>query len=283
MKSRALINMGVIAFALVTLAPFAWILLSSFKPQSEIFAWPPHFLPTRLSLEHYVYALTSTHIPLYFLNSLIVAIMVVAGNLLIAVPTGYAFARLPFQYRDQLFLAVLAGMMVPNQATVIPLFIITKHLPLLGGNDLSGAGGNGLLGTHLGLALPHIVLAFVIFLSRQFFSELPGELRDAARIDGATEGQVFWRVYVPISLPLLATITIFSFVAAWDDFLWALIVGVGEETRTLQVGLSVFLTQGSANWGPLLAATVLATIPIVILFIVNQRAFIAGLATGSDK
>lgn len=282
-KSRTLINFTVVLCALLLLAPFGWLVLSSLKPQAEIFAWPPRFWPSHLSLEHYRYALTSTKMWLYFLNSLIVAALVVVGNVVVAIPTGYAFAHLRFKYRDALFLAVLAGMMVPSQATVIPLFIIARHFPLIGGNNLLGTGGTGLLNTYLGLALPNLVLAFVVFLSRQFFSELSGELREAAKIDGASEGQVFWRIYMPVALPLTATVTIFSFITAWDDFLWPLIVSTSEQTRTLQVGLSVFLTQGSTNWGPLLAATVLATLPIVILFITNQRAFVSGLTTGSSK
>ena len=282
-STRTLLNLTLVLCALIAFAPFAWMILSSLKPQSEIFAWPPRLLPTHLTGEHYRYALEATGFPRYFLNSLIVTSMVVAGNLLVAVPAGYAFARLPLPGRDTLFMFVLGTMMIPGGITVIPLFLIAKNFPLVGGNDILGSGGIGLLNTYPGLALPHLVLAFAIFLSRQYFQGLPGELADAARIDGASEGAIFWRVYLPLALPLTGTVGIFSFVNGWDDFLWPLIVTTGDEMRTVQIGLSAFQSQGSTNWGPLLAAAVLVTIPIVVVFLANQRHFISGLTTGSSK
>lgn len=277
------LNLMLVLCALIVLAPFIWMLLGSLKPQSEIFAYPVRLLPSRLTLEHYSFALTSTGFPRYFFNSLVVAGLVMAGNLLISVPAGYAFARLPFAARDTLFMLVLGTMMVPSGVTIIPLFLIAKNFPLLGGNNWLGQGGTGLIDNYLGLALPNLVLAFTIFLARQYFLDLPGELADAARIDGATERTIFSRVYLPLARPLVGTLAIFSFVTAWDDFLWPLIVTSRDEMRTVQLGLSVFQTQGAVNWGPLLAAAILVMLPVIIVFAANQRSFVSGLTAGSSK
>lgn len=282
-RARLACNIGLLIAALIVSLPLLWMLLSSFKPQADIFSWPPRLLPTSLTLDNYQYVLQNTSFPRYFFNSLVVSVMVVVANLLIALPAGYAFARLPIPGRDAVFLVVLGTMMIPGNITTIPLFILAKSFPLLGGNDLLGAGGTGLLNTYLGIALPHLVLTFTIFLSRQFFLDLPAELADSGRIDGATEFRIFRSLYLPISLPIVATVAIFSFVTAWDDFLWPLVITTSDSMRTAQIGLSVFRSQFASQWGALFAASVLVVLPVVLVFLFNQRFFIKGLATGATK
>lgn len=282
-RARLACNIGLLIAALIVSLPLLWMLLSSFKPQADIFAWPPRLLPTSLTLDNYQYVLQNTSFPRYFFNSLVVSVMVVVANLLVALPAGYAFARLPIPGRDAVFLVVLGTMMIPSNITTIPLFILARSFPLLGGNDLLGAGGTGLLNTYLGIALPHLVLTFTIFLSRQFFLDLPAELADSGRIDGATEFRIFRSLYLPISLPIVATVAIFSFVTAWDDFLWPLVITTSDSMRTAQIGLSVFRSQFASQWGALFAASVLVVLPVVLVFLFNQRFFIKGLATGATK
>lgn len=182
-RARLACNVGLIVTAIIVSLPLLWMLLSSLKPQADIFAWPPHLFPSSLTLEHYARVLQETSFPRYFLNSIIVAVMVVVTNLAIAVPAGYAFARLPIPGRDLAFLVVLGTMMIPSNVTTIPLFILARSFPLIGGNDFLGAGGTGLLDTYFGIALPHLVLTFAIFLSRQFFLDLPAELADSGRME----------------------------------------------------------------------------------------------------
>ncbi len=282
-RARFACNLGLIVAAAIVSVPLLWMIMSSIKPFSDIFAWPPKLFPSSVTLDHYVRVLEGTNFPRYFLNSTIVAVLVVVSNLLIALPCGYAFARLPIPGKDLAFLVVLGTMMIPSHVTTIPLFILARNFPLVGGNDVMGAGGTGLLNTYLGIALPHLVLTFTIFLARQFFLDLPAEIRDSGRIDGASEVRVFASLYLPISLPIVATIAIFSFVTAWDDFFWPLVVTTTDRMRTAQIGLSVFRSQFSSEWGALFAASVLIVLPVVIVFLFNQRLFIRGLATGATK
>lgn len=282
-RARLACDVGLLMAAIIVSLPLLWMILSSVKPMSDIFAWPPRLLPTSLTLENYFQVIQKSNFPRYFLNSIIVATMVVVTNLLIAVPAGYAFARLPIPRRDLIFLVVLGTMMIPSHVTTIPLFILARNVPLVGGNDIWGAGGTGLLNTYFGIALPHLVLTFTIFLARQFFLDLPAEIRDSGRIDGASEMRVFASLYLPISLPIIATVAIFSFVSAWDDFFWPLVITTSDSMRTAQIGLSVFRSQFSSQWGALFAASVLVVLPVVVVFLFNQRFFVKGLATGATK
>ncbi|HEX5414496.1 MAG TPA: carbohydrate ABC transporter permease, partial [Chloroflexota bacterium] len=180
--------------------------------------------------------------------------------------------------RQAIFIGILATMMVPSQMLLIPLFVMLKHVPLAGGNTLLGVGGNGWLDSFAGLIVPQAVTAFSIFLMRQFFLTLPVELGDAARIDGASEAQIFWRIMLPLTKPALATLGIISFQGSWNDFLWPLIVTSTEQTRTLQVGLQVFQDQNNADWALLMAATTISSVPIMIVFLAGQRYLVQGIA-----
>jgi multiple sugar transport system permease protein len=196
---------------------------------------------------------------------------------------GYAFALLPFRGSLALFIVLISTTAIPVSVTLIPLFLMTRGIPLAGGNDIFGHGGSGLIDTLAGVMLPYLVLPMNIFLARQYFSSASVELAEAARIDGAGEWQIFRRIYLPLARPLVAVVAIFSFVGAWDDFLWPLVVTNSAESQTVQLALARFLASGNVQYGPLMAGAVLATIPVVILFLFNQRAFVAGLADGSVK
>jgi len=269
--------------AVSMILPFLWMLSTSLKPEAEIFRFPPVWIPRAWQWSNYSEAMQAAPFGRYFLNTLIYATAVTLSNLLFCSMAAYAFARLRFPGRNALFILVLGTMMVPGQVTMVPVFILLKRWPLLGGNDLLGIGGHGLLNSYVGLALPAAVGAFGIFLLRQFFMTLPRELEDAARIDGCSEAGIYWRIILPLSKPALATLGIFTFTAAWNEFLWPLLITSRDSMRTLQLGLQVFQTQYATRWDLLMAGTVVVTIPVLILFLLGQRYFTRGIALSGMK
>jgi len=271
------------AGALTTIVPFLWMISTSLKPESEIFRFPPVWVPSLWKWDNYADAMKAAPFGRYFLNTIIYSVAITASNLLFCSMAAYAFARLRFRGRNLLFILVLGTMMIPGQVTMVPVFIMLKRWPLLGGNDLLGVGGHGLLNTYTGLVLPGAVGAFGIFLLRQFFMTLPRELEDAARIDGCSEIGIYWRIILPLSKPAMATLGIFTFTAAWNEFLWPLLIMSKESMKTLQVGLQVFQTQYTTRWDLLMAGTVVVTLPVLIIFLFGQRYFTRGIALSGIK
>jgi multiple sugar transport system permease protein len=262
----------------VMLLPFVWMISTSLKPADQLFTVPPTWIPRELSWDTYARAMGAGNFGRYALNSLVMAAAQTVSNVTLAGLAGYAFARLRFPGRGQLFVLVLATLMVPYQVTIIPLFVIVRHVPLFGGNDLLGQGGVGWMNSYWGLIVPGAVSAFGIFLLRQFFQTLPAELEDAARIDGAGELRIFAQIMLPLATPAVATLAIFSFQSGWNAFLWPLLVTSTDDMRTIQVGLTVFVQQYSTQWGQLMAATVVATVPIIAVFAAGQRLLVRGIA-----
>ena len=271
------------AGALTTIMPFLWMISTSLKPEPEIFRFPPVWIPSVWKWDNYAKAMTAAPFGRYFLNTVIYAVAITATNLLFCSMAAYAFARLHFPGRNLLFVLVLGTMMIPAQVTMVPVFIMLKRWPLLGGTDLLGVGGHGLLNTYTGLVLPGAVGAFGIFLLRQFFMTLPRELEDAARIDGCSEAGIYWRIILPLSKPAMATLGIFTFTAAWNEFLWPLLIMSKDSMKTLQVGLQVFQTQYTTTWDLLMAGTVVVTLPVLIIFLFGQRYFTRGIALSGIK
>jgi multiple sugar transport system permease protein len=269
--------------AVTMILPFLWMISTSLKPEPEIFRFPPVWLPQAWKWTNYRDAMQAAPFGRYFLNTIIYSLAVTASNLLLCSMAAYAFARLRFRGRDVLFILVLGTMMIPGQVTMVPVFVMLKRWPLVGGNDWLGMGGHGLLNSYPGLVLPAAVGAFGIFLLRQFFMTLPRELEDAARIDGCSEAGIYWRIILPLSKPALATLGIFTFTAAWNEFLWPLLITSKDSLRTLQLGLQVFQTQYTTRWDLLMAATVLITLPVLLLFLAGQRYFTRGIALSGMK
>nr|WP_246211297.1 carbohydrate ABC transporter permease [Phytoactinopolyspora alkaliphila] len=196
---------------------------------------------------------------------------------------AYVFAKRTFPGRDTIFLLFLATLMVPPQITLIPNYLVLKHIPLFGGNDILGQGGHGWLDSYYGLILPGSVSAFGIFLLRQYMLTIPDELLDAARVDGAGEFRVFWRVVLPLSGPALAATAIFTFIYAWEDFLWPLIIISSPEHYTMPLGLALFVVKNRTAWDMLMAGSVVATIPVLVIFMIFQRHFIKGISLSGLK
>lgn len=280
---KVLLYAGLAAVGVVMAGPFLWMLLSSFKPDLELFAYPPVWWPKHFMLDHYRYAFLNVSFGRYFLNSFLVAAIATAANVFFTSLAGYAFARLEFFGKNAIFFLLLGTMMIPSQVTLIPVFIIAKRFPLTGGNNILGAGGTGLIDSYGGLLFPYLIMVFGVFLVRQFFMSIPRDLDDAARIDGASEFGIYWRICLPLSRPVLATLAIFVFTNVWDDFLWPLVITNSEKMRTVQLGLQIFQSQFLVNWGPLMAATVVVTLPVLMVFMLGQKYFIRGIATTGLK
>lgn len=264
-------------------APFLWMVTLSLTPNNELFSTSQGLFPKEITFDHYQDALTTGGFGRYFVNSLIVSLLSMGLNVVFCSLAGYAFARLSFPFKNFFFLLLLSTMMIPVQVTLVPTFLIAKSFPLVGGNNLLGQGGTGLLNTYAGLIIPHVMNAFGVFIMRQYYMQFPKELSEAARIDGASEAGIFLKIFLPLGKPCIASLAIFTFTQAWDDFLWPLVVTSTNEMRTLQLGLEVFKNRYTADWGPLMSATTLSIIPVVIIFIMFQKYFTDTALTSGIK
>jgi multiple sugar transport system permease protein len=280
---RVLVYLFLTVGVLLVIGPFLWMISTSLTSAMEVFAWPPRLIPSQLRFSNYVEAVTAVDIPRYFLNSLVVTVISTISVLILDSLAGYALAKMRFPGRNALFLFILGTIMIPVQVTMIPLFIMFKRAPLLGGNDILGAGGTGMIDTYAALILPWAATTFGIYLMREFFRMLPSELLDAARVDGCSELKIFWRIYLPLAKPALAAVGLFNFTFVWNDFIWPLILTSTPKMRTLQLGLSSYKSQYFTDWHLLMAATTLTCIPIFVVYLIGQRHFIKGVAMSGLK
>ncbi|MBA0947127.1 carbohydrate ABC transporter permease [Enterococcus gallinarum] len=273
----------VILISLTTVLPFIWSLSTSFKSDSEILSGSMQIIPSHFTWDHYKEVFETMPFLNYLKNSLILALGGVATNLFFGSLAGYSFGQLKFKGKKPIFLVFLASMMVPSIVTMIPTFIVLRGFPLAGGNDLTGTGGLGLINSYWAILLPGAAGAFSIFFMKQFFEQLPKELGESARIDGASEFKIFWNVYFPLAKPALTTLGIMTFQAGWNAFMWPMIVLNADEMKTVQVGLAAFQYNYNTNYGPLMAGTILATLPVLVLFIFAQRNYVQGMADAGIK
>jgi multiple sugar transport system permease protein len=283
-----------VAGAIIFLAPFAWLVSASFQGLGEIFSQPPKWIPQHATVQGYKQFLNLGHLTnaqrgqgtgdwRWFANSAFVACSVTILQTFFNALCAYVFAKRKFPGRDAIFMLFLATMMVPGQVTLIPNYIITKHIPLFGGNDILGNGGHGWLDSYYGLILPGAVSAFGVFLLRQYMLSIPNDLLDAARIDGAGEFRIFLRVVLPLCGPVLAATGIFTFTYAWEDFFWPLIIISSPDHYTAPLGLAMFVVKNRTSWDVLMAGSVIATLPMVAVFMVFQRKFIQGISMSGLK
>ncbi len=282
---KALVYGVLIAGAALVAFPFIWMLLGSFKTLRESNLFPPTFLPREWHPQNYVDAWTRPPSTLgrYLMNSALTSVIGTLGQLVIGVLAAYAFARLRFPGRDLLFMLVLATTMVPGEITLIPNFVTIRHFPLFGGNDLLGNGGQGLYDSYAAMILPGLAGAFPIFLLRQTFLSVPNEYWEAAQLDGATNFGYLWRVLLPLTAPSLITVGLLGFVGRWNALLWPLLVTRRESIRPVQVAMTYFQDENVTNYGLLMAAAFIVTMPIILLYLAAQRRFIEGVAAGGLK
>lgn len=269
--------------AFLMIVPFVWMIVSSLKTHTEITAYPPTLLPREWKFSNYPEALDYAPFGVYFRNSLFISIGHTVINLAVGTMAGYSLARLPFRGRTVVFLGILAMMMIPTYTKIVPQYLLAKNMPFFGGNDYLGRGGQGWLDSWWALIIPGAVTPLAIFLFRQFYLSLPVELEEAARIDGMGEFGIFARVMTPLIKPAIATVALITFESSWNNFLWPLIVTTRDDLRVIQVGLAAFQQSEATLWEYLMAGTTLATVPMIVLFLLTQRYFVEGLATTGIK
>ena len=269
--------------AVVMMVPFLWMLSTSVKVDSEIFGQTLRWIPTELDLGNYSDAYNQINMGRLFRNTIIITGLDVAAQILLGAMAGYVFARLTFPGRNVLFFSLLITMMVPFEVLVLPIFLFARQFPLAGGNDIFGNGGVGLLNSYPGLIFPNLISVYGVFIFRQFFQSFPDEVEDAAMIDGCSRARFFWAILVPNSKAVMGTMGLFAFIWTWNDFLWPLVIVKEESMKTLQIGLSSFNQEFGTQWAELMAASVMATIPVLILFLFLQRFLVQGLATTGLK
>jgi multiple sugar transport system permease protein len=270
-RQRAVwLHVALIAGFVVMIMPFVWMILSSFKLTRELRRYPTRWIPEDPTLQNYRDLVDRLDFPRYFLNSTIAGVAVTAGNLLFCSMLGYALAKLEFPGKRLLLAVMLGTLMIPVVVTFVPLFVLVTNMNL---NN-----------TRWGLILPFLAGAFGVFLMRQYILGIPDELLDAARVDGAGEYRIFFRIVLPLCGPALATLGVLTFVSNWNSFLWPLVVASTEDMYTLPVAVALFsIGQQESNVGLQMAGAVVVVLPIIILFFAMQRFVIRGIATTGLK
>lgn len=281
--AKAAIYAILIVGAVLFTAPWAWMVSASFQPLGDIFDWPPSWIPEHFTLNNYIRFLQTEGLGRLFGNSGFVASSVTLLQLFFNSLAAYTYAKRRFPGRDFLFMLMLSTLMIPGQVFLIPSYLILQHIPLFGGNDILGRGGYGWLDSYWGLIVPGAVSTYGIFLLRQYMKTIPDELLDAARMDGAGEFRIYAQVILPLSGPALAAMAIFTFTYAWNDFFWPLIIISSPQYRTLPLGLALFVVKHRTVWDLVMAGSVVATLPVLALFLIFQRHFVRGIALTGMK
>ena len=263
------VNGALLALAALSLAPLLWMLSVSLMARGEASHFPPPFLPARATLDSYRELFASTGIGRNFANSLLVSVAITVLSLLLNTMAGYAFAKLRFAGRERLFQLLLAALVVPAQVAMLPLFLLMKQL--------------GLVNSYWGVIVPAMASVFGIFLVRQYARSIPDELIEAARIDGAGELRIFFQVVLPLLKPVLVTLATFTFMGAWNDFMWPLIVLTDQDHYTLPVALAALSREHIMDVELMMAGAVVTVLPVLVLFLALQRYYIQGLLLGSVK
>ena len=266
------ISYTVLILGLISMiCPFVWMVLTSFMDEAHIFSYPPRISFSSLTEENYLTVAQQMPIVKYFWNSFFVASLTTLGQVLFASMAGFAFAKLNFKFKEPIFLLVLLTMMVPPQVNIIPLFYIMKELHWID--------------SFQALILPGLFGGFGIFLMRQWFKNIPEALLESAKIDGCNFIQIFFKIALPVALPAVATLAIFTFITTWNSFMWPLIVTNSDTIRTLPVAIAGF--KGSfretIEWGALMACAVITTIPVIVIFLAGQKFFIKGMLSAAVK
>lgn len=267
---KILLYLLLIAITLFMIGPFLWLLSTALKSASEnIFQYPPKLLPEEPTLSNFGKVMDVFPFWRYLLNSTVVSGLTVILNVLFCSLAAYPLARMNFKGKNTVFILILSTMMIPFQLLMIPVYILSLNL--------------GLQNTYLGMVLPHVTTAFGVFLMRQAFMTVPYELDESARMDGANSFQIWWKVLMPLVKPSLVTLTIFTFVSAWGDFLWPLIIVNDQNMFTLPLGLNMLSGTFTSDWRLIAAGAIISMIPVIVIFLLLQRFFIGGAMKGAIK
>jgi multiple sugar transport system permease protein len=266
---RVLLYAALVLGALISLFPMLWMISASLMPTGEASTYPPHVLPSRVTFEHYQALFTRLNLGRYLFNSALISLVVTVIPGAVNSMAGYAFAKLRFRGRDSLFRVLSAGLVLPVQVAMLPLFLLMKQL--------------GLINSYWGVIIPGLASIFGIFLIRQYAQAIPDDMLDAARIDGASEMRIYRAVVLPGIVPILATLAIWTFLATWNDFMWPLIVLSDESHYTLPVALANLVGEHVQDTELMMAGSVLTIIPVLLVFLFLQRYYIQGVMAGSVK
>lgn len=264
-SARTVFYVALTLGAIFVSVPTLWMVSASFMTSAELFSPQVRLLPLELRLENYTEVFTRFNFGRYLLNSCIVTGSVIILNLIFCPLVGYSLAKFRYPGRNLLFIFVLSTIMVPFTAILVPLYLIVRTL--------------GWINTYQGMIVPFAMSAFNIFLMRQFMTSIPDDYTDAARIDGANELTIYIRIILPICQPALVTLAILTFISNWDEFLWMLVVTTGDQFRTLPIGLAKFVEAYQTRWELMMAGSVVAALPAVLVFLAMQRRFLAGIAS----
>lgn len=258
-----------VLFALIYLVPVVWMIISSFKAETELFRFPPSLFPEHFSTSNYVEAWNKGDFSLYFRNTTIVTVSATVLTIIINLMAGYAFAKYKFRGSNVIFMFFMTTMMLPLEVLMIPIFQMVRNF--------------GMYNSFLGLIIPPAATPAGVFLVRQYFLTIPDELMESARIDGASETKIFLYLMLPLAKPVISVLAIFSFLWRWNDYMWPLVVIRDTEKYTVQLALANFSGQYSVSWGSLLAMSVLTMIPVLIVFLIFQKQFLKGMTAGAVK
>lgn len=264
-----LVNAALVLGAVATIIPLLWMLSASLMPTGEATAFPPRLLPSRVTFEHYRDLILRLKLGRSFGNSLLVAVISTVISLLFNSMAGYAFAKLRFRNRDRMFTWLIAALAIPAQVAMLPLFLELKAL--------------GLVNTYVGAMIPLMATIYGIFLVRQFMVSIPDDVIAAARIDGASEWRIYRFIILPLARPVLATLAMFTFMSAWNDFMWPLIILSDQRKYTLPVAIANLVGEHVQDLELMMASSVITVIPVLMLFFVLQKQYIAGIMAGGVK
>jgi multiple sugar transport system permease protein len=264
-----LLYVALLVGAFIAILPMIWMVSASLMPTGQATSYPPRLFPRGLTLEHYRAVFTGLNMGRYLVNSAAIAFTTTAISLVINSMAGYAFAKLRFRGRDRIFRLLSAGLVIPVQVAMLPLFLLMKQL--------------GLINTYWGVVIPTMASIFGIFLIRQYAFSIPDALLDAARMDGASEARIYVSVVLPVIMPILATLAIWTFLTTWNDFMWPLIVLSDDSKYTLPVALANLSGEHVQDTELMMAGSVLTVLPVLLVFIFLQRFYIAGVMMGSVK
>lgn len=259
---------AVIGF-IITVLPFLWMIFTSFKSPGEIFVFPPRIIPRQFTLQHYEKLFRGVAFLHHFKNSVIITGSILVLSLFLNSFAAFAFAKHKFPGKEKIFGLLLATMMIPGQMTMIPIFLLLRQM--------------GLLNTYLGVIVTGATSVFGIFLIRQFMLTIPDDLIDAARVDGCSEFQIYYKIMLPLCKPILSTLGIFTFLGSWNDFLWPLIVMIKKDMFPLTVALANLNSQYGTDYGLLMAAATIVILPVIIVFLIGQKYIIRSIAVTGLK
>jgi multiple sugar transport system permease protein len=253
----------------VWLAPFAWAIDTAFKPESQTTTLPISWFPTHWTWDAFTSVLSAGSLPRWFFNSVLTSTVITVTTVLLSSLAAFSLSRIPFRGRTFIFVLILAGIMVPTEALIVPLF--------------TEINGFGMINTYWAIILPQVASPIAVFIFKQFFDGVPHELEEAAFIDGASRFRIYWQIWMPLSRPAIAAVSIFTFISSWNNFLWPLIAITGTDMMTIPVGLATVQSSYGVRYAQIMATSVLAALPLLLLFIFFQRQIVQGIASTGIK